>query len=66
MALNSVWLVAKLFLISLGMTLVIKYLAPLLPIPAHGLVALGAVFGVPLGTAIVIWRSSTSPESSSD
>jgi hypothetical protein len=49
---------AKILIGSLGISLVLKYVGPLLSIPATATAALVPVFGVPLAVAVFLaWRS---------
>lgn len=54
MFLDHLWFVGKVLLISFLLTLGIKYIAPLLPIPVNALSALIAVLGVPGIMALVL------------
>lgn len=54
MFLDHLWFVGKVFLISFLLALGIKYIAPLLPIPANSLSALIAVVGVPSLMALIL------------
>ena len=56
MPLDQFSFIAKVLAGSLGLALLIKFVAPLLSIPATSLSALVAVLGVPLVMAIVLPR----------
>ena len=54
---NQLLFLGKVLLVSLLLTFIIKYVAPVLSIPATPTSALLAVIGVPLGVGgILVWR----------
>jgi hypothetical protein len=59
---ESLAFVSKILLWSFGISAVLKYFGPRLPIPATPWVALIPVLGVPLAVALFLtWRLSQSP-----